>query len=419
MPAPQSALSSVPIRVIRAIRGAAPAGGRACRPQVPGVLAGLIGAALACAGFVDASAAERAAPTRTSWPSFRNDPQQTGVAGSTLPEKLELLWKRPAADGVTGACAIAGEHVYVPEVSGLVVCVERQSGQPVWSYRSVADPKAFAPGFKAAPTVTADTVYVGDEDGVLHAVERATGRQKWTFATMGEIAGSAAVVGEHVVFGSHDSFLYCLKAAGGELVWKLQTDDRINCSTGVSDGHTFVTGCDGRLRVIDIDSGRQKSNIELSTYIIASPALVGEMLYVGDHSGAFTAINWRDGRVAWTHKDERSEFPFHASAAVTDQRVVVGSHDKNVYCLDRADGEVLWRFPTRARVSSSAAIVGERVLVGSDDGHVYELSLADGRERWKFKAGRKVSAGMAVGEGVLVFGTDESNGMVYCFGARE
>ncbi|MGE3317341.1 MAG: hypothetical protein AB7O26_19675, partial [Planctomycetaceae bacterium] len=34
----------------------------------------------------------------TSWATFRNGNQQLGIATSALPEKLELLWERPATD---------------------------------------------------------------------------------------------------------------------------------------------------------------------------------------------------------------------------------------------------------------------------------------------------------------------------------
>ncbi|MBW3542465.1 MAG: PQQ-binding-like beta-propeller repeat protein, partial [Planctomycetes bacterium] len=131
-----------------------------------------------------------------------------------------------------------------------------------------------------------------------------------------------------------------------------------------------------------------------------------------------TAVDWKAEKIAWTDKPAGSEFPYHASAAVTDKHVVVGSHDKHVHCFDRKTGGKLWSFPTRAKVNSSAVIVGERVFVGSNDHHVYGLSLADGKELWKFDAGQDVSAGLAVGEGVLVFGTEGSDGLVYCIGEK-
>ena len=104
----------------------------------------------------------------------------------------------------------------------------------------------------------------GDEDGMMHAVDRRTGKAKWKFRTGAEIAGSVALFGDKLVFGSHDSFLYCLKAADHSLVWKpFQTENFINCSTAIEADNTFIAGCDTKVRVINLVSGKQVSEVPL------------------------------------------------------------------------------------------------------------------------------------------------------------
>ena len=171
---------------------------------------------------------------RSSWNSFRNGNQQLGVATGTLGQKLQLLWKYKTIDGVVTTCAIVGDHVFVPGLSGTLTCLERATGKVVWKYRSIEsnDPDEFAPGFKAGPTITKTLVLLGDEDGLFHAVDRRTGKKKWIFRTEAEIAGGASVVGDHVIFGSHDSNLFCLKIADGSVVWKFQTEDPGELRTG-------------------------------------------------------------------------------------------------------------------------------------------------------------------------------------------
>jgi len=360
------------------------------------------------------------APDARSWASFRNGPLQTGVATSSLPEKLELRWKHPMTDGVVTASAIVGEHVYVPGLGGNLVCLRLDTGKPVWSYRSIEsdDPDEFAPGFKAAPTVTADTVYLGDEDGIFHAVDRETGKQKWIVTSDAEIAGGAAVVGENVIFGSHDSFLYCVKAADGSAVWKFPTQDRINCSPAIAGQYTFVAGCDEHLRVIDLEQGTEKSDIPLNSFLIASPAVIGDMLYVGTYASEVVAVDWKRSEIVWRYRDEKLEFPYHASAAVTDKFVVVGGHDRQMHCINRETGKGIWKFPTRGRIESSPVIVGNRVFFGCADRNIYGLNLEDGERVWKFNANASISAAPAVGEGCLVIGTEGSKGAVLCFSGQ-
>ena len=223
---------------------------------------------------------------------------------------------------------------------------------------------------------------------------------------------------KRIVFGSHDSFLYCLNKFDGSVVWKYQTEDRVNCSPAIVDKYTFVAGCDAHLRVIDIESGKQERDIDLESYLIASPAVIDDLLYVGTHDGEVLSVNWKKGTIDWRYRDPQRENPFHASAAVTDKYVVVGGQDKQLHCIDRKTGERVWVFETRAQINSSPVIVGDRIFFGSNDRNIYGVQLSSGKEIWKYNAGSGVSASPAVGEGVLVIGAEDSGAAVFCFGAK-
>ena len=355
----------------------------------------------------------------TGWSSFRHNLAQTGIATSSLPDKLELLWEVTLGEQVVATAAIVGEHVYVPCLSGELVCLKRQTGEKVWTYKTVekVEKNSFAPGFKSSPTVTADAIYLGDEEGVFHAIDRATGKGRWKHTTGGEIYSSAAVVEGRVLFGSYDNSLHCLDEAG-KFQWKFETQGYVHCAPAVVEGIAFIAGCDEHLRGIDIKTGQQKIELPLETYLIASPAIVGDILYVGTYGSEVLAVDWKKKVVAWRYASGNGEFPFHSSAAVTDKLVVVGGRDKLVHAIDRATGKKAWTFTTRARVDSSPVIVGDRVFIGSNDGNLYELGLTDGKERWKHNAGKPISAAPAVGEGVLVIGSESRDGRVFCFGKK-
>jgi outer membrane protein assembly factor BamB len=368
----------------------------------------------------DNSPAKPAAAEPADWPAFRHDQKLRGVASSTLPDQLELLWKHDAGEMVSSTAAIVGGRVYIGSLKGEVLCLDLRTGKRIWTYRSIEDPdpKAFAPGFKSSATVTADSVYLGDEDGVFHALDRATGKKRWTFKTDAEIVSSATPFEDKVIFGSHDNSLYCLKTADGSQVWKFVTQGPVNCTPAVIGTNTFVTGCDEHLRVIDIATAKEQTDIPLGTYLIASPAVVDNVLYVGTYASEVVAVDWKTQAKLWTYKDPEREFPYHSSAAVSDKYVIVGSRDKRVHAIDRQTGKGLWVFNTRGKVDSSPVIVGDRVFVGSQDGNLYGLRLSDGKELWKFTDGKPFTASPAVGEGCLVIGSESSDGHIYCFGKK-
>lgn len=353
-----------------------------------------------------------------SWATFRRTADLAGVASSPLPTKLKQKWKITSKDGFASTAAIVGDHVYVGTLSGEMLCLKRETGDTVWTYRTVdkVEKNSFAPGFQSSPAVTAEGVFAGDEDGVFHAIDRTTGKKKWTYASNGQIVASANVVGDKLIFGSYDSSLYCLKETDGKEVWKFQTADRVNGSPAVTDKHTFVTGCDQHMRVINIETGEQFADMPLERFLIASPAVSGDMLYVGTHEGEVIALNWRKQEIVWRYSDPSRDQPYHSSAALTDKFVLIGGQDKLLHCIDRKTGTAAWTFATRGQVNSSPVVVGDRVFVGSKDGFLYEVKLADGKLIEKYQVGRGISASPAVGEGCLVLGAEGNDGALVCFG---
>ncbi|MFO0919230.1 MAG: PQQ-binding-like beta-propeller repeat protein [Planctomycetaceae bacterium] len=369
--------------------------------------------------------AENQPPRNGDWPSFRQNAKLTGIASSELPGKLELLWMTPVGDQVLATCAVVGERVYVPCLSGELICLDRRTGDKLWAYKTVeeVDPNSFAPGFKSSPAVAEGTVYLGDEDGIFHAVDAQTGKARWKFATgdgefRKEIISSAVVTDGRVLFGSYDQFLYCLNQENGELLWKFETQGPVHCSPAVVEGRTFISGCDEHLRMIDIETKEQLGDLPLETVLIASPAVRDNLLYVGTFSSDVVAVDWKTMKEVWRKHTSDTDDRIQTSAAVTEQLVIVGGWDKVVKAFNRHTGQLAWAFNTRGKVDSSPAIVGERIFFGSNDGNLYELNLADGKERWKYNVGKPISAGPAIGEGVLVVGSESRDGKVYCFGKK-
>lgn len=362
--------------------------------------------------------AEPANQVEDHWASFRNGNQLHGVARTELPATLKPLWTHDTKDGIPGSPAIAAGRVYCGVLDGYVVCLDARTGREIWKTRSIddADPKTFAPGFKSAPLVARGCVYLGDEEGVFHCLDAATGQRKWTFQTLGEIVSSASLIDDRVIFGSYDNSLYCLQAESGAKLWSFETEGYVNCTPAIVNGYTFVTGCDEQLRVIDVQTGEQWKQMPLNTYLIASPAILGDHLYVGTYASEVIAVNWKNLTIDWRYRSTVGDFPYHSSAALAGDLLLVGGRDKLLHCINRRTGAEVWTCATRGKIDSSPVVVRDRVFVGSDDGYLYEVDLNTGKERWKEKIGRKVPGSPAVAEGILVIGTAETNGKLHAFG---
>jgi outer membrane protein assembly factor BamB len=344
-----------------------------------------------------------------SWPTFRGNALQTGIASEVLPANLEILWKFTAKDSIESAASIVGDTVYVASMDEHLYALSLTDGKERWRYKANA--------FKAAPSVRGNFVYIGDTEGVFHCLEAATGKPRWKYETGGEIVSGANFAPNAVLFGSYaDETLYCL-SLDGKLVWKYKTGGPVNGSPAIVDNRTFVAGCDGILHVLDLTNGKELSELELGGPSGASAALADGQLYVGNMNNQLLAIHWQKPAVQWTFEAGKRGQPFYSSAAVTEKLVIAGSRDKYLYGVARATGKEVWKFQTRGRVESSPVVSGNRVYVGSLDGNLYVLDLDKGTELQRFKLGNGVPASPAIAQQRLVIGNND--GVVYCLGAKK
>lgn len=342
-----------------------------------------------------------------AWPVVRGNALQTGVAATTLPDKLETVWTFKAKDAFEGAVAIADGVVYAGCYDEHLYAIDLTTGKQKWKYKMGPT--------KAAPAVHKGTVYIGDEDGTFHAVDVLNGQKRWTFETKGEITATANFFGDDVLIGSYDGVLYCL-SRDGKVRWKVRTEGPVNGSPAVVGERTFVAGCDSQLHIIDLMAGKEVGKVDLGGQAAATAAVKGDHLYVGTMANEVQGINWKKADVTWTFKPERRAREFFASAAVTDKLVIVGSRDRKVYALDRDSGKKVWEFETGSRVDPSPIVVGQRVYAASGDGNLYVLDLAKGTKIQQLQLGRSITASPAAAQEHLVIGT--TDGVLYCLGKK-
>jgi outer membrane protein assembly factor BamB len=108
----------------------------------------------------------------------------------------------------------------------------------------------------------------------------------------------------------------------------------------------------------------------------------------------------------------------HASPAIADGSLFVGSWDSYFYAIDAATGREKWRFKTgedpdthnQVGIRSSAAVVDGVVYFGCRDSHLYALDANTGQKKWAFAGnGSWVVSSPAVRDGKVYFVTSDSS----------
>jgi len=347
-----------------------------------------------------------AVPTLADWPRFRGTPGQTGAAKGPLPDKLEVVWQYRAEDAFEGAAAIADGVVYAGSMDEHLHAVDLKTGKAKWKYKGGP--------FKAPPSVKGGLVFIGDLDGDLHQVDTA-GKGKKLF-TAGSEVGGANFDGDLLLAPSHDEHLYAFDLKAGKAKWKFRTQGPIYGSASVSQGKTFLVGCDSKLHVIDAATGKEDREVDLDAQTGGTAAVDGDMLYVGTMGNVVKAIDWKKGEIVWTYKPGRSAQAFFSSPALSAHFVVIGGRDNRLHCIDRKKGTQAWTHLTGNKVDSSPVIVGDKVVAGSLDGWIYLLDLKSGKELQKLELDGPINASPAVVGGKVIVGTQR--GTLYCLGKK-
>ena len=120
----------------------------------------------------------------------------------------------------------------------------------------------------------------------------------------------------------------------------------------------------------------------------------------------------------WQVRQDRLQFDLGYEPIVVGKTILFdSSRNDRVTALDTETGEQKWRFHADGPVRLAPAASRDRIYFGSEDGHMYCLNRADGALIWKFRAvpsGRKASGnGRLISVWPVRGGPLVANGRVY------
>lgn len=270
---------------------------------------------------------------------------------------------------------VSGGKVIFGSGDGNVYALDAATGAKVWAFKT-------GNVVHASPAVANGIVYIGSWDTFLYALDEATGTEKWRFKTGDDeaihnqtgIQSSPAVADGMVFFGARDSHLYALNAKTGAKAWDFSTKGSwVIASPAVRKGHVFVGTSDTGL-MFDLDSktGKLIATVDLKGWpLFSSPAISGDMLYVGSMKGVLHAIDLKTHTPVWQFATKASEqaAPVSKPDGSADWEKLF---DSNFY--DDGVGGYLKLLNLGAFLGSPAVADGV-VYLGASDGNLYALKL--------------------------------------------
>lgn len=211
-----------------------------------------------------------------------------------------------------------------------------------------------------SPTVVGDAVIVGSCAGTAYALNRKTGKPIWSYDTKAD--GSAAQFhGEPLLLGGRiivptdadpKGHLYAFDTASGDLLWKLAFKQGIATTPLLIDGRIVAVSAEGEVAAVDPARGN---------------------------------IAWHQ-RPAGTLKPQ----PYIQSPACAGKRIFIADNTDQLFALDAATGETIWRKTLPARTTTALVVNGKTLLLGTEDGYLNWMATDSGevKKRVRFEEGR-------------------------------
>jgi outer membrane protein assembly factor BamB len=209
------------------------------------------------------------------------------------------------------------EHLYCLKEDGGLAWKFEVAGGPVLGTPVVVDGRTFAAGC----------------DSTLHVLNVADGKEQDTLDLGGQVAASAAVVGDRFYVGTMTNQVLGIDWKKPALAWKFEPEDRAQpfySSCAVTDKFVIVGSRDRLVHALNRKTGNEEWNFPTGGNVDSSPVVVGNRVYFGSADGKLYVLDAAKGTLL-QKIDLRGAIL--ASPAVADGRLVIGTEKNVVYCL--------------------------------------------------------------------------------------
>jgi outer membrane protein assembly factor BamB len=340
------------------------------------------------------------------WPMFHHDLGHTGYSTSKAPNTNNVLWSYSTGDSIDSSPSLIDGKVYVGSEDNKLYCLNATTGTHIWNYTTGG-------GVCSSPGIADGRVYIGSRDGRVYCLDATTGTHIWNYTTGGAVGRDPTVAYGAVYIFSGDFTLYCLNATTGTHIWNYTTGPGEGSSPppAVVDGKVYI-GSYAKAWCLNATTGKHIWNYTTNCGAVSSPAVVNNKVYVGSCDRNIYCLDATTGTHIWNYTTGGGVV---SSPAFADGKIYIGSTDQKVYCLNATTGTFIWSYTTGYDVESSPAVADDKVYINTN-WKVYSLNATTGTIIWDYTHTYAGSSSPAVAAGIVIVGS--SGGEVYAFGPR-
>ena len=359
----------------------------------------MAGAVLIVAAAVAIPAARQAPAAQTGDTAPLGMPATLPGTPLPIPEgPPDVLWSVPIAAAPATSPLIAGDHVLLSHLPGIIAAHRVSDGARVWQTDLRPDQPLVADG---------GMLFVAAGEAI-HALRIADGAVAWRAPSGALTAPLLAREGWVIAAGA--GRLTARRASDGSQVWSVEAPLQREASA-LSGNTLYVPTVDGRLRMVDLATGAVGWERRLGGSP-GEPLVVGDEIFIGASDKRFYCIDAENGEPKW---NRRVGAAIRGRAAADTEHVVFAALDNTVQALDLTNGHQRWQSRLTFRPLTGPLVAAGTVFVSGSGFEVHMLRIKDGVSGGKvtFPARLAVAPGLRESEhGVAITavtgGLDES-----------
>jgi outer membrane protein assembly factor BamB len=228
----------------------------------------------------------------------------------------------------------------------------------------------------AAPAFDRTRGFFPLEGAVLAAYDLVGRRKLWTAEVQTAVE---PVAGNGLVFVVAPESIVALRAEDGVVAWIAPFTEPLAVPPAINGDWlvTATTAADVEARRVRDGSVAWRQHLNAPAH--ARPEISGTRIYVPTADAHVIALNRDTGAVLW---DVKLGKPGNEILG-TDERLYLGSEDRNFYCLNATTGAEEWRWATGANVIGRPVADEQTVYFVALDNVLRGLNRSSGVQRWK------------------------------------
>ncbi len=347
-----------------------------------------------------------AKPGIGAWSEYRGDPLNTGVSYSRRPAYKGTKWKYFAGSPLTSTPAVAQGLVIAPSEGGFVNAIDAETGNRAWIRQcgSGALGQGIVFFFKDTP---ANGIYTGSKTGRIYCLDLKSGNILFeSEPAKKEVYSSPKGDRRGIVFGSIDNTVHCIDPETGRHKWRVATHREVGATPAIVGDMVYVPCKDRYIYEIVYETGEVRRKLEMPSTSNSTPVIGLGFAFVMTSASKLVATDLFSGKVEWEAETTGDD---QVTSALADGvlYVPVGAQ---LRAINAVTGEKLWQIECGHKVCPPI-VNGDDVLFTARDRKFRVANRKTGEVTFSLDFEDGFVAGPVLVDGTVFVATDVNSGV--------